>query len=814
MTPPSRPLRVLITNIRLDGRSGTEIVTRNLAFGLQAAGHLPMVYSPHLGSIAEALRSHGIPVLSRIDQIKTDPDIIHGHHVIQTGVAATRFPHVPGIFVCHDFTAWHDEPPKLDNLLHFVAVGDATRDRLTVECGIDASRLSLVENATDMQLYLPGSPAPSRPRNALVMLKGAAQLAPIEAACKARGIQLDVAGAATGRTHEHPEQLFPGYDLVFASGLTAIEAMACLRPVVLCDHRGLGGFVNTVRYPEWRAQNFGLRALSHPLTEEALLAEIDRFSAAEATKVGQQVRQDCSLEPWVNRYLGLYQMCIERFRERKPAHDSAAIATHMEKWCSATTASQRREATLRAPQRVTELTGLMPLTPDQQTNVNDSSRIALTGFHGQEPWGRWTSQDQAVLTAVRPPSEQPQWLQVDYIPYLSPSVGTRQTLCSVNGHPAARWIDHGETAEGLRRRCVPVGQALPETGALFLSFETSHASSPSGDGNGSDTRALGIGIVSVTLVNRDTAQTTNPNAPDRPPEANEGLCTVVISHQSPDSLVDAVRSLLVQQAAQDVVVVNSGGGAAQAKLREAGLDVRVVDHGPRLFPGGARNLGLASTTHRYVAFLASDCLACPGWVQTRLDAHRAGHSAVASALLCHRPRHPIALAAHLTLFCKRMPRVPTALAQCYGASYDRRLFEQHGLFREDIEGGEDTDFHLRLDPAQRPVWCPTVQTVHRGPSTLRSFVSDQYKRGKRAADAWMVIAGRSRRSFAWGILGRIASTMQISVRVAERRFFVSTLVALPLIALGGLVYAAGALSRTPATRTTPVTVHASQNASR
>lgn len=800
MTPSFRPLRVLITNIRLDGRSGTEIVTRNLAVGLKAAGHLPMVYSPQLGPIAQELRSQGIPVLSQIDQIRTDPDIIHGHHVIQTGIAAARFPHVPGIFVCHDFTAWHDEPPRLDNIIHYVAVGDATQDRLTVESGIDASRLSLVENATDTQLYRPGPPAPARPLKGLVMLKGLAQLAPIQAACQERGIQLDVAGALTGRPHEHPENLFPEYDLVFASGLTAIEAMACLRPVVLCDHRGLAGFVNPARYGEWRTQNFGLRALTQPLTKEAFLAEIDRFSATDATEVGQQVRRDCSLEPWVDRYLALYRMCIDRFREQAPVPSHTSIAVHLEKWTSATPASLRREAMLRAPMRTMELTGLVPLATGQTVSVNDQSRIALTGFHGQEPWGQWTAKDHAVLTAVRPPSDHPQWLEIEYMPYLSPSVAARHTQCSINGSPVARWIDEAATTKGLQRRCVPIGEALRETGAVFVSFETSHASSPHTDGTGSDTRCLGVGIVAVTLMDRDT--TTPPaNIQEQTAEPEDGLCTVVISYRSPVSLVDAVRSLLAQQDARDIVVVNSGGGGAQVKLLEAGIDVRVVEHEARLFPGGARNLGLAATKHHYVAFLASDCLAGPDWVRERLAAHRAGHSAVASALLCHRPRHPIALAAHLTLFCKRMPRVPVGLAQCYGASYDRRLFEQYGQFREDIEGGEDTDFHMRLEPAQRPVWCPRVQTVHRGPSTLRGFVWDQFKRGRRAADAWVAIAGRCRRSFAWGILGRTASTMNISVRVAEGRFFLSTLVALPLIALGSFFYAAGALSAKSHTRT-------------
>lgn len=813
MTPLFRPLRILITNICLDGRSGTEIVTRNLAVGLKAAGHLPMVYSPQVGPIAQELRSQGIPVLSQIDQIRIDPDIIHGHHVIQTGVAAARFPHVPVIFVCHDFTAWHDEPPLLDNIIHYVAVGDATQDRLTVECGIDASRLSLVENATDTQRFRPGPPAPARPHKALVMLKGLAQLEPIQASCRERGILLDVAGAPTGRPHEHPEKLFPEYDLVFASGLTAIEAMACLRPVVLCDHRGLAGFVNPARYAEWRAQNFGLRALTRPLTKEAMLAEIDRFSASEATEVGQRVRRDCSLETWVERYLALYRMCIDRFRELPPRPSHPAIAAHLEKWTSATPAAQQREALLRAPMRTMELTGLIPLATDQSVSVNDQARIALTGFHGKEPWGRWTAKEHAVLTAVRPPSEHPQWLEIEYMPYLSPSVAVRQTLCSINGRPAARWIDEAATTKGLQRRCVPIGEALRESGAVFVSFETPHASSPLGEGTGSDARCLGVGITAVTLMDRDTTP-TSAQPHEQAMQADDRLCSVVISYQSPDSLADAVRSLLVQQDGRDILVVNSGGGGALAKLQEAGIDVRVVEHEGRLFPGGARNLGLAATTHRYVAFLASDCLAGPEWVRERLKAHRAGHSAVASALLCHRPRHPIALAAHLTLFCKRMPRVPGELAQCYGASYDRRLFEQHGQFREDIEGGEDTDFHMRLAPSQRPVWCPTVQTVHRGPSTLRGFVRDQFKRGRRAADAWMAIAGRSRRSFAWGILSRTASTINISVRIAERRYFLSTLVALPLITLGSCFYAAGALSANSHSRNGSVLSRTASNTQR
>ncbi|MDQ7744203.1 glycosyltransferase [Hydrogenophaga pseudoflava] len=795
------PLRVLITNIRLDGRSGTEIVVRNLARGLKAAGHLPMVYSPRLGAVAEGLRAEGIPVFSRIEQIRTEPDIIHGHHVIQTGVAVIRFPQVPALFVCHDFVAWHDEPPHLENLVRFVAVGDATRDRLTIGCGIDPARVSVIENATDMQLFLPGPPPAMPARRALVMLKGAGQMDPIMAACRQRGIELQVAGSFIGQLHEHPEQLFPSQDLVFASGLTAIEAMACLRPLILCDHRGLAGFVTPARFDAWKAQNFGLRALSRPLNEETVLEEIDRVQAEAATAVGLRVRQECALEPWVDRYLEMYRRCIDEGRAGPRLASAAAMARHIEQWSSATAAATERERNLQEFSQTMALTGLTPLTPGVRTATNDTRLLSLSGFHQAEPWGCWSARSPALITALRPTSDQPQWLRVDYVPYLSAAIRTRHTLCSINGRQAANWTDEGDQPDGIRTRYLPVGNALNNTGALFLTIETSHARSPKEDGRGEDPRHLGLGIVAVTLIHADQLPSEAATAVE-PTDPNSGgdLCTVVLSHKAPATLVDAVRSLLAQQDARDILVVNSGGGGAAAALKQAGIPVRVIEHDARLYPGGARNMGVAATTHRYVAFLACDCLASPGWVSERLAAHKEGHAAVASALLCHRPRHPVALAAHLTLFCRRMPRVAPVLAQCYGASYERRLFEEHGCFRDDIEGGEDTDFHRRLPDDQRPVWRPGVRTIHRGPSSLTGFLVDQYRRGRRASNAWRAIAGRSRSSFAWGILGRIGLTIHVSLRVCEPRSRLSTWAALPLIAVGGLVYAAGAVS-TPHTAT-------------
>ena len=48
----------------------------------------------------------------------------------------------------------------------------------------------------------------------------------IAAACHAAGITLDVVGGAAGRVSDAPEHLLPAYDIVFAKGRTALEALA------------------------------------------------------------------------------------------------------------------------------------------------------------------------------------------------------------------------------------------------------------------------------------------------------------------------------------------------------------------------------------------------------------------------------------------------------------------------------------------------------------------------------------------------------------------------------------------------------------
>jgi GT2 family glycosyltransferase len=272
------------------------------------------------------------------------------------------------------------------------------------------------------------------------------------------------------------------------------------------------------------------------------------------------------------------------------------------------------------------------------------------------------------------------------------------------------------------------------------------------------------------------------------------MACVVLAFENPRALVRAVRSIVAQSEPVELVVVNSGGGGARRSLAEAGLDVRVIERPDRLFPGGARNLGIASTSAPWVSFLADDCEAEPGWVEARLAAHRAGAEAVASAVTNPDGRNVAAWTSYVSLFNRRMPGISPARALLYGASYARDLFSRFGNFREDLRTGEDTEFHQRLAGRVPIVWEPRVRTAHRHPTDFRSLLSDHFRRGARSAATWREFGGPGALAVAANAIRRAPAAARSAWEAAEpkqRKWIAAAALLLPVPVLA---YAAGSLS--------------------
>src|SRR5207247_10105945 len=114
-------LRILITNCGIKNRTGTEIVAMELARGLRCAVHRPMVWAPVLcATVAADLIASGIPVTSNLDELPYAPDLIHGHHHLETVETIRRFPDARAIFVCYSGFGWHDAPPRHPAIRRYV----------------------------------------------------------------------------------------------------------------------------------------------------------------------------------------------------------------------------------------------------------------------------------------------------------------------------------------------------------------------------------------------------------------------------------------------------------------------------------------------------------------------------------------------------------------------------------------------------------------------------------------------------------------------------------------------------------------------
>lgn len=420
----------------------------------------------------------GFQVETDVQALEGPFDVIHGHHLVACSPALMRFPETPAVFVCHDNVSWFDAAPRLPNIRRYAAVSQSIADRVAFDAGIDNGSVAIVLNGVDTARFAPGAALPKKPARALAFAKNEDHIAIIREACARRKIAVDFIGAAAGVSLEDPAKALPTYDLIFASALSAIEAMSCMRPVIVCDGRGMAGMVDRKRYEAWRPQNFGLAILNAPLSLERMLAEIDRYDPVEAQRVGERVREECGIAAWIANYVALYREAIE-------APPSLADvwplqwAQHLERW---------------TPRAVEHWSW----TDDRQTLTNEIRRLRAgsdelpvgnrlvfgkegaaarfiepAGFEPQPDGAIWTSAHFASLRFRPGPIKVGYALTLEYAACLPDATFALEITALLNGVEVERWTDTGFQgwAERSRKLLLPADLCHPV--ATWLAFRFS-----------------------------------------------------------------------------------------------------------------------------------------------------------------------------------------------------------------------------------------------------------------------------------------------------------------------------------------------------
>lgn len=322
-----------MTNNTLASRAGTELYVRDVSLALRRRGHEVVAWSRTLGDVAEELHREGLLVVDRLDAVPWRPELIHGQHHLETLAALTWFAGVPGIYICHGWSPWQERPFLHPRLVAYAAVDEATLE-FCVGCGVPRERIRLLLNFADLRRFRPRGPLPERPRRALIFSNYAhegSHLPAVREACRAAGLELDVVGSGVGRPAAHPEEVLGQYDLIFAKGRGAIEALVTGAAVITCDELGVGSLVTTDNLPWMRAFNFGSKTFRSPPRREVLEEEIRRYNAAGAQEVARRMRIEADMEKAIDRLLLFYEEALAEFPRRRiePGEEARATVAYL-----------------------------------------------------------------------------------------------------------------------------------------------------------------------------------------------------------------------------------------------------------------------------------------------------------------------------------------------------------------------------------------------------------------------------------------------------------------------------------------------------
>jgi hypothetical protein len=322
-------VRILFTNNTLDGWAGTEVWVRDMALELLARGHSPVAYSRRLGVVAQELRRATVPVVDDLEQLAEPPDVIHGHHHLETMTALLRFPGVPAVAFCHGWVPAEEAVPAFPRIRRYLASDDLARERLIAESGIPPERVVTLRNFVDLRRFRPRAPLPPRPARALVLsnlASEASHLPVVRSACRAAGLTLEVVGGAAGTATARPEEALGAADVVFAKGKAALEAAAVGAAVIVCDTHGLGPLVSSAELDRQRALNFGVRLLSEPLTEEGVARRLAAYDPEDAARVRDRLRAEAGLDRAADRLLEVYAAVLREEAAQPPVEPAAELA--------------------------------------------------------------------------------------------------------------------------------------------------------------------------------------------------------------------------------------------------------------------------------------------------------------------------------------------------------------------------------------------------------------------------------------------------------------------------------------------------------
>lgn len=272
-------MKILITNVWLRDRGGSEIFVKCLAHTLKGLGHEVTCFTLSCGGVSAEIESAGIRVVDNVESLRNDQfDLIHAQHRTPSVLVRRAFPNVPMLYLAHGTEPSEEQPPtrELGNV-RYLAISEGVKHHLHENHGI--VDVEIIRNPIDLNEFRSHHDINVMPRRA-ILLKNAVDPTDMEIMSRffaERGIAFDLVGAHNNRPDV--ANAVNEADLVLSWGRGALEAMACERAVIAYGHDHLvDGMVTVDNFYGFRTRSFSGRVVRHRLSKEILQSELAKYN--------------------------------------------------------------------------------------------------------------------------------------------------------------------------------------------------------------------------------------------------------------------------------------------------------------------------------------------------------------------------------------------------------------------------------------------------------------------------------------------------------------------------------------------------------
>lgn len=326
-------MNILLTNHGLRLRGGTELFTAEIARALHQRGHRVAVHTTVDGPVGESLREGGIPVLTAPGDCPFAPEIIHGQHHLQTLTALCAWPEVPGVFMMHGIAPWEERPPFHPRLIRYLANSPHFGWWLEKQCGVSRDRLEVVPNSFDPGRFSRVRPATERSGKALVFHNSIRPDSPawraLKDACEACGLSLHGIGREFGEVIDAPEHLLADYEVVFAAGRCALEAIACGCAVIPVSADTVAARAHPDILDVLIELNFCPDENHLPIQADLVRMEIESIRPEETEVVTARIRREHTTDAVAERLVEIYRSVVDAGFDPDPSAEQEALGCYL-----------------------------------------------------------------------------------------------------------------------------------------------------------------------------------------------------------------------------------------------------------------------------------------------------------------------------------------------------------------------------------------------------------------------------------------------------------------------------------------------------